>query len=57
MTFAQTCPQCGADFADDDKERVADAVVERALTQHRHALDRDVVLAQLEPVHPFARDH
>lgn len=56
MTYAQTCPRCGADFADDDKDRVADAVVEHALTAHRHTLDRDVVLAHLEGVHPYERD-
>jgi hypothetical protein len=56
VTYAQTCPRCGADFADDDKERVADAVVEHASREHRHALDRDVVIAHLEGVHPFERD-
>ena len=56
MTYAQTCPRCGADFVDDDKEAVVDAVVKHASTEHRHTLDRDVVLAHLEGVHPFERD-
>jgi hypothetical protein len=56
VTYVQTCPRCGADFTDDDKDRVADAVVEHASTEHRHTLDRDVVLAHLEGVHPFERD-
>lgn len=56
MTYPQTCPRCGADFADDDKEGVADAVVEHASTEHHHTLDRDVVLAHFEGVRPFERD-
>jgi hypothetical protein len=38
------------------KEAVVDAVVEHASTVHRHTLDRDVVLAHVEGVHPFERD-
>ena len=56
MAFEQTCPRCGADFTGDDKDAVADAVVEHALVVHRHALDRDVVLAHLEGVHPHDRE-
>lgn len=56
MTYAQTCPRCGADFAGDDKEAVVDAVVEHASTEHHHTLDRDIVLAHLEGVPPFERD-
>ena len=56
MTYAQTCPRCGADFAGDDKEAVADAVVDHASTVHHHTLDRDVVLAHVDGVHPFERD-
>jgi predicted small metal-binding protein len=56
VTYAQTCPRCGADFTGDDKDNVADAVVAHASTEHNHTLDRDVVLAHLEGVHPFERD-
>ena len=40
----------------EDKEAVADAVVEHARSEHGHALDRDVVIAHLEGVHPHERD-
>ena len=56
VTFQQTCPRCGRVFAGDDKEAVADAVVEHARADHRHSLDREVVLAHLEGVHPHERD-
>ena len=56
VAFEQTCPRCGRDFVGDDKEALADAVVEHAQAEHRHALDRDVVLAHLEGVHPHERD-
>ena len=56
MPFEQSCPRCGADFTGDDKDAVADAVVEHARVVHRHALDRDVVLAHLEGVHPHDRE-
>ncbi len=56
VTYAQTCPRCGLDVTGEDKDRVADAVVEHALVEHRHSLDRDVVLAHLEGVHPHDRD-
>jgi hypothetical protein len=36
----------------EDKEAVADEVVAHAGLDHRHTLDRDVVLAHLEGVHP-----
>ena len=56
MPYTQTCPRCGRDFRGDDKEAVADEVVEHARADHHHALDRDVVLAHLEGVHPYDRD-
>jgi hypothetical protein len=56
VTYDQTCPRCGRDFVGDDKGVVADAVVEHARTEHAHALDRDVVLAHLEGVHPHDRE-
>lgn len=56
MTFTQQCPRCGVEFAGDDKEEVADAVVEHARTEHRHRLDREIVLAHIEGVHPYADD-
>jgi len=56
MTFERTCPRCGADFRGDDKDAVADAVVEHARLEHSHSLDRDVVLAHLEGVHPHDRE-
>ena len=56
MTYTQTCPRCGANVSGDDKERVADDVVEHASSEHNHTLDRDIVLAHLEGVHPYERD-
>lgn len=56
MTYTQTCPRCGADVTGDDEDTVADAVVAHARDEHRHNLDRDVVLAHLEGIHPHDRD-
>ena len=56
MTYEQTCPRCGETFTGDDKDAVADAVVEHARAAHHHSLDRDVVLAHLEGVHPHDRE-
>ena len=56
MSYRQTCPRCGRDFEGDDKEAVADAVVDHARAEHRHSLDKEVVLAHLEGVHPYDRD-
>jgi predicted small metal-binding protein len=56
VAYEQVCPRCGEDFVGDDKEAVAQAVVEHARTEHRHTLDPDVVLAHLEGVHPHERD-
>jgi hypothetical protein len=55
MRYEQQCPRCGAEFGGEDKEAVADLVVAHA-TSHGHALDREVVLAHLEGVHPHDRD-
>jgi predicted small metal-binding protein len=52
----QQCPRCGAEFSGDDKNEVADAVVEHARTEHHHNLDHDVELAHLEGVHPHERE-
>jgi len=54
--LSQTCPRCGRDFGGDDKEDVADRVVEHARVEHKHALDREIVLAHLEGVHPYERE-
>lgn len=51
-----TCPRCGRDFTGDDKDEVVDAVVEHARVVHDHTLDRGVVLAHLEGVHPHERE-
>jgi predicted small metal-binding protein len=56
VTYSQTCPRCGREFSGDDRRAVADDVVEHARVEHRHALDRDVVLAHLEGVHPHERE-
>ena len=56
MNYSQLCPRCGLDVSGDDKERVADAVVEHARTEHKHSLDREIVLAHLEGVHPYERE-
>jgi|GEM_PF-6400814 len=56
VTYSQLCPRCGLDLAGDDKDLVAEAAVEHALVAHRHSLDRQVVLAHLEDVHPHERD-
>jgi hypothetical protein len=51
-SFSQTCRRCGDEFDGDDKEVVANAVVEHARDAHQHRLDREVVLAHLEGVRP-----
>lgn len=56
MVFEQMCPRCGRNFDGEDKDAVADAVVEHARADHHHALDKNVVLAHLERVHPYERD-
>jgi hypothetical protein len=56
VSYEQTCPRCGEAFVGDDKEVVADAVIEHARTAHGHVLDRHVVLAHLEGVHPHERE-
>ena len=56
MPYEQTCPRCGEAFVGDDKEAVADAVIDHARDVHSHALDRHVVLAHLEGVHPHERE-
>ncbi len=56
MTYEQTCPRCGRDFVGEDKNAVADAVIEHARDEHHHALDKHVVLAHLEGVHPHERE-
>jgi predicted small metal-binding protein len=56
VTYTQTCPRCGSDVRGDDREAVADAVVEHARGVHDHSLDREIVLAHLEGVHPYERE-
>jgi hypothetical protein len=56
VTYSQVCLRRGQEFDGDNKAAVADAVVEQAKAEHRHALDRDVVLAQLEGVIPHERE-
>ncbi|CAN5143305.1 hypothetical protein BH18ACT4_BH18ACT4_05430 [soil metagenome] len=56
VPYAQMCPRCGREFAGENKNEVADAVVEHALVEHHHSLDREIVLAHLESVHPYERD-
>jgi hypothetical protein len=56
VPFGQTCPRCAEAFEGDDKLAVADAVVEHARSAHHHSLDRDIVLAHLDDVHPFERE-
>ena len=56
MPYEQLCPRCGEAFAGEDKEAVADAVLAHARDAHSHRLDREVVLAHLEGVHPHERD-
>ena len=57
MTLTLQCPRCGREFEAADPDAVADAVVEHARLEHYHALDRDVVLADLEEVHPHDREN
>ena len=56
MLYEQLCPRCGDAFSGDDMEEVADAVVVHARDAHSHRIDREVVLAHLEGVHPNQRD-
>ena len=54
-TYEQQCPRCGRSFVGEDANGVADEVVEHARMEHRHPLDRNVVLAHLEGVRPDER--
>lgn len=56
MAYSQTCPRCGDEFGGEDRDTVADEVVAHAREAHHHALDRDVVRAHLEGVHPYEFD-
>jgi predicted small metal-binding protein len=56
VRYSQICPRCGRHFEADDKDVVAAAVVDHARAEHRHSLDREVVLAHLEGVHPHERE-
>ena len=56
MPYEQTCARYGREFVGEHKHAVADAVVEHARLDHHHALDRDIVPAHLEGVHPHERD-
>jgi len=56
VQYCITCPRCGRDFAGDDRHAVADAVVQHARAEHRHALDLDIVLAHLDGAHPYDPD-
>jgi hypothetical protein len=55
VQYAQQCPRCGAEFVGENKDEVADAVLEHAKT-HGHALDRNTVLAHLEDTNPHDRE-
>ena len=56
MSYSLTCPRCGDEFVGDDREGVADQVIEHARGKHGHALDREIVIAHLDGVHPFNGD-
>lgn len=56
MSSEQICPRCGENFAGEDKNTVADAVIEHARREHQHTLDKNTVLAHLEGVHPHERE-
>jgi predicted small metal-binding protein len=47
--------RCGRELSGDDPAAVADAVVTHARDEHRHRLDREIVLAHLEGVRPDER--
>jgi hypothetical protein len=55
VRYERQCPRCGAEFAGEDKNKVADAVIAHAAS-HGHALDSETVLAHLEGVHPYERE-
>lgn len=54
--YSQICPRCGDELTGEDRDVVADQVVEHARVEHRHTLDREVVLAHLEGIHPHERE-
>jgi hypothetical protein len=55
VRYQQQCPRCGAEIGGEDKDEVADLVLAHAAT-HGHSLEREVVLAHLEGVHPHYRE-
>lgn len=52
MHDSQQCPRCGDELTGDDRDAVADAVVDHASSAHGHRLDRAIVLAHLDGRHP-----
>jgi hypothetical protein len=56
VTVEQTCPRCGEEFSGTDPDEVANAVIDHAAVEHQHRLDRHVVLAHLQGVHPYDVD-
>ena len=52
MTYTQTCPRCGRDIVGDNRDVVADQVVEHARVEHGHLLSPEIVLAHLDGVSP-----
>jgi hypothetical protein len=52
----QQCPRCGEEFSGTELDEVADAMIEHAALEHHHQLDRHVVLAHLQGVHPHDVD-
>jgi hypothetical protein len=55
VRYEQQCPRCGAEFAGENKDDVADAILAHAET-HGHTLDRNTVLAHLEGLNPNERE-
>lgn len=55
--YRDTCPPCGTVFSGDDRDAVADAVVEHARTAHDHELTREHVLAHLDGKDPHRAEN
>lgn len=54
MTYTDKCPPCGRQFSGDDREALADAVIDHARDEHNHVLTREHVLAHIDGKDPHA---
>ena len=59
MNYTQTCPRprCGRVFTGEDRETVANEMVEHASVEHGHSLTLEHALTHLDRDNPDFADH